>query len=807
MRLGTLTALDTAGVRPHRQADGSYYHACVACGSAATTGNWHTQCSDPSCTWQVFSPLDILAAKFGDHRKAASVVNDQLRRREVAPETVAWETARREVLDFWLTRCLGRSPTMKVATQTASLREKGWYLLPEQRGIAVITGETIVALLELAERTGASFPDSMRSNPPPSAIAYVVQTLPHTIDRIVVTVGKGQECAVSWVKKRVGIVGMLGLSPDHLLASDYQAALALQRHLHDLGQPREVAAIYVAKDASPFREPWRPDIGKLTTVVANAEDIVRMSMFYDAFPLATDHVEALHHRSLVAMSGSTPVPWSWMRRSYLAAAIGNGAARELSGAAIHLLEQSQPSRDEVAWLIQRYREMGRLELAEDIKRQLDNRVIFNDGKLKIRETASEYLIDYGGSTSSIANFAIGFTHNLFFRDSADMFHQGRLNYGRTSLDVTIGAHAIDNINELQKTVRHQMLLHRADSTPEQLPTIIDSATMRRHVVPHLKRQVSSLPSKEGFCNMGWTADRGMFVGPGMKVTLSGRESGPVHRHPNVLPLRHFEPDGSWDVGFSTDLPLSARDVIAMTLASCVRFFVKSVTRPVCIQHSPSARHLLKTMFAAVGQREIYELNPNLRDHSSTQGVRGYPFLTTGYNAAQVVNARFGHVLLTDTGYSVGDEVDQAAAEAAGRSLQFGLLRVVEWCIATGAEEFSEVPALHFNSSLLREGKWLVENVCELQPWEVSDIGLLHLEDIFAQIPATETTKRLKIEDGTTLTADMTGLKWDRDKVREDLRVLRSRCDGEGDSLVMGAVEVMPAMALYYGRSPEVAVVI
>ena len=807
MRLGTLSALDTAGVRPHRQADGSYYHACVACGSAAITGNWHTQCSDPSCAWQIFSPLDLLAAKFdGDHRKAAAHANDQLRWTAVTPDLVEWEITRRTVLDFWIHKCLASKTTLQVAAQTTALREKGWFLLPEQRGITVLTGDVIAELVQLAEETGASFPDSMRNRPPTSAIAYVVQTVPHTIDRVVITTGKSQEWTISWVKKRVGIVGMLGLSPDHLITSDYRAALSLQRRLQDLGQAREVAAIYVAKEDPAFREPWRPDIGKMTTVVEGPEDIVTMAAFYDAFPLATDNVMAIHHRRLVSSEDAAPKSWTWMRRSYLAASI-DGSQRELSGTAIRLLEQSHPSRDEIAWLIQRYREKGRLELAEDIKRHMDNRVIFNDGKLKIRETASDYLIDYGGSTSSIANFALSFAYNLFFRDSVDVFHQGRLNYGRTSLDITVGAHAIDNINELQKTVRHQMLPHRSDSTPEQLPTVIDSGMMRRHVIPHLKRQVSALPSKEGFCSMGWTTDRSMFVGPGMKVTLNGREPGPVPRHPGVIQLRHFKTDSDWNVGFSADLPLVARDLIAMTLASCVRFFVKSITRPVCVQHSPAARHLLKTMFESIGQREIFELNPNLRDHSNTQGVRGYPFLTTGYNAAQVTNARFGHVLLTDTGYSVVDEVAQEVAEAAGRSLQFGLLRLVEWCLSTGAEEFSEIPALHFNSSLLREGKWLVENVCELQPWEVSDLGLTHLEDIFAQIPFTETAKRLKMEDGTKLTADMAGLNWDRDKVREDLYALRSCCEGDGDSLVMGAIQVMPAMELYYGRSPEVAVVL
>jgi hypothetical protein len=495
-----------------------------------------------------------------------------------------------------------------------------------------------------------------------------------------------------------------------------------------------------------------------------------------------------------------------MRRSYLAAAIGRGK-RELSSEAVSALELSGPSREEVAWLVQRFREKGRLELSEAVKRHMDNRVIATDHRVKVRETASEYVSTYGAATTSITNFTLRFSSNLFFRDSADVFHLATLVFGKTSVEVALGAHTIDNARELQKAVRHQLILGRATHAPEQLPTVIDTLALTRYVLPYFKAQIAELPPQEGSCSMGWSNDRAMFVGPGLKITLEGREYGPVARHPGVTSLRHFNSTTDWNVGFSENLPTAARDIIAMVLASCVRFFVKSTTRPVSIHHSPEARHLLTTMFAALGQTEIFELNPNIRDQSGTQGVRGYPFLTAGYNAAQAAGARFGHLLLTDTGYSVTDEVPQEDAEAAGRSLQYGLARVAEWCLATGAETFSEIPALHYNSSLLREGKWLIENVCELQPWEVSDLGLAHLEALLAQIPAADTGKRLALQDGTVLTADLSGLRWDRDKVREDLRALHSRCDGEGDSLVMGAVEVMPALELYYGRPAEVAVVL
>ncbi len=807
MRLGTLTALDLTGVRPLRQADGAYHHACVDCGHAARTGNWYTRCGNPDCATQVFSSLDLVARKFQmSHPEAAEFTNAQLGREMVTKEMADHETGRRAVLDAWLAGCRGATHTFGLANKLNKLNSSGYLVMPGQLGSSVVTGATIRSLVSVALATGADVPDIMLQQPPEHAVAYVVQSVPHTIDRVVISTGV-REWHLVWHLKRVGLVGLLGANDRQLVAPDYRSALALQRHLSDVGDPQEVAAIFVDRDGESVREPWRPDLHTLTAVVGGVSDIPTFAAFHEAFPLASEQVGAVHRNNLLgpARKGGD-MPWVVMRRSYLAAAIDRGQ-RELTIEAINLLEQTSPSRAEVSWLVRWLRERNKLELSDAVKIHMDNRVIATDKRTKIRETASEYVMASGLSTSSITNFALQFTSNLLFRDAAGgaHFHAAQLVFGRSSVEILIGQSAIDSARELQKTIRHQLVM-AGGTVAEQLPTIIDQPAFARYILPHFKKQIATLPSCEGFCNMGWSLDRALYVGPGIKVTLNGREHGQVVRHPGVTALRHFSPAVDWDVGFAEKLPAAARDLVAMILASCVRFYVKSVTRPVCVHHSPEARHLLKTMFAAIGQHEIFELNPNVRDHSGTQGVRGYPFLTTGYNAAQAHNAKFGHILLTDTGYTVAEEISQEDAEAAGRSLQYGLLRVVEWCLATGAEEFSEVPALHYNSSLLREGKWLVENVCKLQPWEVSDLGLAHLESLLAQIPATDTLRRLALKDGTTLTADLAGLEWDRDKVREDLRALRSRCEGEGDLLEMGAVEVLPAMELYYGRSPDVAVV-
>jgi hypothetical protein len=806
MRLSAITALDIAGVRPIRQPNGSYAHACVVCGSPATTGRYHTQCSDPACRYSVLSPLDTVAARFGgDHSKAAAFVTDQMEREAVDSEEAAWEATRRRVMDFWIHKCLRHRTTTQIAAQVAVIKDKGWFIMPDQTGMAVIAGDTISSLILLAAETGAEFPDILMRRQPATAVAMIVQSVPHTIDRIVITTGKGSEWSIVWNPKRVGVVGMLGMRDNRLVTSDYREALALQRSLSDIGSPMEVSAVFIDRKAPSEKTDWKPDVAPMTTVVGNSSDVITMATFYEAFPKVEEAVLSAHLRQVSGISKTAPVRWTWMRRSYIAAAIDQGKG-EITSAAAHLIEQCNPAREEIAWLIQRYRENGQLELAEDIKRHMDNRVIAKEPKYSVRETASDYLIDYGGSTTSITNFTLQFRHNLIFRESQDVFHAGRLTYGRSSIDVVVSAQGLDNLNEMQKTLRQQ-LYGQHTGLPDKLPTIFEPSTMRKHVLPYLKRQVAGLPSKEGFFSMGWTADRSMFVGPGVKITMNGREYGPVPKHPNVAQLRHFADSVDWDVGFSENLPTAARDIVAMILASCARFFVMGVTRPICVQHSPEARHLLTAMFATMGQREIFELNPNLRDPNVNHGVRGYPFLTTGYNAAQSMGAKFGHVLLTDTGYSVSEEIEQEVAEAAGRSLQFSLLRLVEWCLGTEASGFSERPALHYNSSLLREGQWLVENVCELQPWEVSDLGLSNLEGLLSQIPVGEIPKRMAIKDGTTLTADLAGLDWDREAVRRDLQILRSRCDGEGDELVMGAVEILPALETFYGRRPEVAVVI
>jgi hypothetical protein len=458
----------------------------------------------------------------------------------------------------------------------------------------------------------------------------------------------------------------------------------------------------------------------------------------------------------------------------------------------------------VSELIAYFRRAGRLQLADDLRRHLNNRVIFESARLKVRETASEYVTESSMATNTIANFALQFTHNLLFRDNVDLLHQAKLIFGRGTYSVALTAQALENPDRLQEAVRAQVMSSREARTQDTLPTVIDKANFKKYLVPHFKRQVANLKPLEGVNNLGWTIDRLMFAGPGLKVTMSGRSLVQVPFHPSAPSLRYMRPSVEWSDVFPENLSRPSADLVAMILASCVRYYVKSITRPLCVHHSPASRKLLQSMFRAIGQHDTFELNPNARDNAGVPGVRGFPFLVTGYNAAQAEAARFSHVLLTDTGYSVPEELLPEEAEAAGRALQSGLLRVAEWCLATGAEDFTESSSLHYNTSLLREGRWVMENVCDRQPWEVSDLGLAHLEGLLAQIPVAETAQRLTLHEGRLLTMDTRGLVWDPERVGADLKTISTDYRIDGDKLEMNAVGILPGLSMFYGREPEIA---
>lgn len=133
--------------------------------------------------------------------------------------------------------------------------------------------------------------------------------------------------------------------------------------------------------------------------------------------------------------------------------------------------------------------------------------------------------------------------------------------------------------------------------------------------------------------------------------------------------------------------------------------------------------------------------------------------------------------------------------------------MVEWCLATGGDAFQEVPALIHYHSLLREGRWLIEQVCGLNGWTVSHLEATALEKLLAQIPYAEAGRRITLIDGQDLSIDIRGLDHDHDGILREARDMGTIIAINEDQLASSAVRLLPAIATYYGQEPDVTVVV
>ena len=111
-----------------------------------------------------------------------------------------------------------------------------------------------------------------------------------------------------------------------------------------------------------------------------------------------------------------------------------------------------------------------------------------------------------------------------------------------------------------------------------------------------------------------------------------------------------------------------------------------------------------------------------------------------------------------------------------------------------------------HTALMLEGQWLIKNVCDLQPWEVSSSSLPALDHLFAQIPRGETKRRMSLLDGTKLTVDLAGVAWDRETIEREVAQMGASLSIDGDVLTTDAAALLPALERFYGMAPDLSMV-
>lgn len=752
----------------------------------------------------MLAPLDIIAEQFEGDYVAADLLVAKALRREPDQPSAALRQRERSVLDFWIRCCMAPLTTESLAVAKRMERE-GRGVIGSRFSTTIIGRAEMQELVKLAISTGAEFPPGWEQEPPTPCAAYCVQSRPFTIDRIILL--RRGDSDIVWNRARAGITGMIGLQPDRprFLASNVLTALTLQNALARGGHFEEVASTFLDQWCSPVSDPWRPEVHLLTAVPDSDEDVVRMQLALDSFPDVEEHLRAtsLSAATLSGTGGHTST-WEAVRIAHIADGIGPRDTA-VPPAVARLYERTGARLTDAAKIMRVLRNEGRISVADDFHRLTENRLIFKDHRVEVRETADEYFITTHAGRSQIANFTLRLRGNVRFRDRSDTYCMGVMRCGSMTREVVFRHSLLSGkAARLQEDLHNHLVTPGAAVTLAQVPTIIDSSQFQKYVIPSLNKQLALLPMTEGISRVGWSADRKSFHAPGMTVSADGRTPVPAVFYPGVLTLRSFTDVESWADVCPSNLHPVCQDLVSVMLALTVRYYKRCATPPLCVLQTSDAVAVLEGMLRAVGQTSIMDMGINVRDIAHVDGVNGYPFLTSGYGKGQLTKSNLPYIVLTDEGYRIDGSPDPSQVEAGGRALQYALLRVVEWCLATGGDDFHEAASVDHHVSLMREGQWLVHNVCDLQPWEISVAGLMGMEHMLTQIPSQDTKRRMTLVDGELLRIDLSGIDCDVERVKEDAASFGAAVSFADGVMSAPAAAMLPAIARFYGAAPDVS---
>ena len=807
-----LTATDYAGIKTEAGSDGFGTITCPWCGSAA----WYTarfmQCSNKRCSKQTANAFDILTKSEGSIKKAITAESRILRTKRPA-SYADYHHARQRLMSFWVKACQ-EEKSSKAEGYLDRWSKAGYGVNSCEFNCTILSHTQIRELVEMARESGAAYPERFNTGElPGNILAFCVQTAPYAIDRIVLW-RPTQTFSFVWHPYFAGFTSLIGLDPEkpRLLMSDFASAMRVQSMLEDQNRKMEICSAHVNNWSGSPCPPLDVPASLLVAAVKSPErgdprlcsvsDIPDMQTFLDYYPNLEGSIKSIPIDLVVKRKPAKPAPWHQWRSSFIDL-LNDPDSIQMTQESAALFERTGTKPIDACYLIAKYRSEGRFSLADDVERVAANRVFWKDSRIVVRETAGLYQLIHAGGHSDITNFRLDIRENITFQTKGEAWCLADLTHGRNRSEVLFPhAYLQDRPIKLQETLQRKALGDTKNQ--DGLPTIIEQNHFRKFVVPHLRKQATTAATRVGADYLGWSPDRKAFHGPGFIVDIDGKHEGSSVLCPDVSVLSKFEKPEEWAQTSPKSIPENSKALISMIIASAVRQFKRCRVLPINIAQSSEAMMLVEVLSKACGQHQIHELNSNFREGFRLEGVTGYPIFTAGANHPHNnVNTPFFH--LTNSGHHV-DGCSRPEAERAGRALQYGLMRVVEWCLATGADDFSEVRSVSPTSALIREGRWLLENVCELQPWEVEPQQFDHLEKLLEQIALPDTSNRISLIRGQSLVFDLRGIDGlDVTALQQDIVSLGAESEFCEDKLTCPAVKVMPALACFYGQEPDVAV--
>lgn len=793
------TALDIVGILPKKISATLIDHPCPWCGDRALSGRWHMQCWNTSCQAYTAAPEDIVLHHVGgDVHKAADLIFERTGRESLG--TLMLRVERRKVLDFWMEICNEQRTIEEIAMMTR-LERDGMSGVVSPTSMVPMGRARMVRLMRLAAATGADYPPSWTDETPPlPALAYIVQSAPHSVDRIMLMYSNGDR-SITWRDRFAGISGLLGVRPydRRPLVWGKDAALRAQLSGSAVGSHVVIASMHTFPKAEHKADmEWTEEDSMFVAVASTAEEVIEMQSALSKFP----RMESRMWAATSVEDATAPfMSWPALRRAQLVTSC-SGAVDRLPLRAVELFERTGSKRSDAAHLISVFSGAGHPMLVDDVHRLARSRVIFQEGRTHIREDTSEYVSVTAAGVMQIANFTLELVKNVSYPDRGEICHQGVLRIGTDARVVTVSGEATKQTKKLHEELGTQYA-RGSGTNSELIPTVVDHNLMTRHVLMDMRRVIAKLNTERGVSHLGWSNDRSYFDLPGMTVTSSGTVPNSCIFHPGVHALRVFRKTVDWAELLPGSSPACCGDIISGILAQVVRYYRRAATRPLLISNDSNTIEAVQQLMEYVGQVSVFEMNQNNRENHNTDGVRGYPMLVQGNQQARA--AMVGYMLLAADGIRV-EHYSRELVDAAGRFLQRALLKTAAWCITHGARGFEETRSMSHNNSLAAEGSQILKLACDVDVESTIKSSTPALEWLFSQITLDQMAARLTLRDGLTLETDVDGVEWDRESVTRELHELDADSAVDGSLLRCSAPVLLPAITRFYGTAPTPRIV-
>jgi len=791
-RLSPLTLLVILA-QDYEEKEGLHHSKCMCCGQPMVSDTDYFFCSNDLCKVGISSAFDyLLTAVEGDTARAQNLLLNV--GRHVTKN--GWnELIKNHKITTWWKQKTNAENTAAIVLK-GKLRGHD-LVIPHDRYAKILSKKDVLDLIDLAQSTRAIYPTKVELQKAYLAVPF--STRPDVIDRIILTSPTNQVIEIIWNAHKVGFSGLQCIPPtgDISIFRGNKKALTAHRRWSSLGLSTPIIATQHFDDGDSQGKPWLPENVTPHVILSENQDARAFNVLGDAVP----------HELLSASSQAffsphydpaSNISWKSMRMCLIRMVMPED--ERMTAALEDMLEWVAPDSEESAEIIKALDGEGRLELAQRVKETLSVQVIFKSPQLEVRATACDYLAENSDGERLVANFRLNMTHNVFMQGAGEVFHAGRIVFQDASAPIVLSSSDMENPRHLQDRVRTSVM--NLPESRSNLPTIIDATVFKKHITPFLRQVVAKNPSKEGLSEMGWSTDKKRWYAPGAVTDMDGLKKVETFPRPGVSAFTCFNTEHHWNAEELLKCTRAAREIIAMTISQVVRAYLGVASLPIYVRSSPGARLLLQGLHRSIGQEKVFELNPNARENSGVQGISGYPLLVTGYNKAQARTAKFGHTILGDEGYSV-EVCGEAECQAAATTFQRALCRVVEWCLGTDAAEFEEQRSFCYQDALKKEGSWLMQHVCEIQPWEVQTESFQELEKVIGACSLEDIEKRFKLDSELKIQANLDGMEFDEQLLSQDLSNMGIKHSIEGSILIGDSVKFIPALKNFYGVEPQI----